>query len=210
MDANAKLGPKYIQGDPHKQSTNGRILSGLVERHALCVVNGVKDKRKGIITREKHTVLGVEKSVIDLVIISSDLVEHMTQIHIDEERFHVLTKNVKTKTGIAYSQSDHNIINTKFKLTWCPTESKAIEVFKYNDNEGKLKFKKVTSETKHLSEIIDMKKPLDVVTNQFLRRLKGFIHECFSKVKITDHTNKELEKLYDERRILRQKKGQYK
>ena len=206
MDANAKLGPTYIQGDPHKQSSNGRILAELIERHALCVVNGVKDKRKGIITREKHTVLGVEKSVIDLVIISSDLVEHMTQIHIDEERFHVLTKNVKTKTGIAYSQSDHNIINTKFKLTWCPTESKAIEVFKYNDNEGKLKFKKVTSETKHLSEIIDMKKPLDVVTNQFLRRLKGFIHECFSKVKITNHTNKELEKLYDERRILRQNK----
>ena len=79
-------------------------------------------------------------------------------------------------------------------------------MFKYNDNEGRLKFKKVTSETKHLSEIIDMKKPLDVVANQFLKRLKGFIHECFTKVKITDHTNKDLEKLYDERRLLRQNK----
>ena len=28
--------------------------------------------------------------------------------------------------------------------------------------------------------------------------------QCFTKVKITDHTNKELEKLHDERRILRQ------
>ena len=130
----------------------------------------------------------------------------MKQIHIDEERFHVLTKNVKTKTGISYSQSDHNVINTKFKLTWSPTESKIVEVFKYSDKEGKLKFRKVTSETNHLSEIIDMKKSLEVVTKKFLKRLMGFIHECFTKVKITDHTNRELEKPYNERRILRQNK----
>ena len=139
---------------------------------------------------------------------SSDLIEHMTEIHIDEERFHVLTKNVKTKTGICYSHSDHNIINTKFKLTWTPKERKIVKVFKYSDRKGKLKFTKVTTETKHLSEIIDMKKPLDVVTNQFLKRIKGFIHECFTKVKITEHTNNELEKLYDERRILRQNKDE--
>ena len=92
-------------------------------------MNGLKERRKGIITREKHTVLGVERSVIDLVIISSGLVEHITQIHIDKDRFHVLNKKVKTKTGISYSQSDHNIINTKFKLTLCPKEGKAIEVY---------------------------------------------------------------------------------
>ena len=136
-----------------------------------------------IITREKNAVLGVGKSVIDLVIISSDLIEHMTEIHIDEERFHVLTKNVKTKTGICYSQSDHNIINTKFKLTWTPKERKIVKVFKYSDRKGKLKFTKVTTETKHLSEIIDMKKPLDVVTNQFLTGLRALFMSASPKLR---------------------------
>ena len=61
LDANAKLGSNYIPGDPYPQSENGKILSGLIERHALCVVNGLEDKRKGIITREKKTVTDVKK-----------------------------------------------------------------------------------------------------------------------------------------------------
>ena len=92
MDANAKLGPSYIEGDPYEQSQNGKLLAGIVERHALCVANGLTDKRKGVITRQKHTVNGVHKSVIDFVIVSGDLVNHIEHIHIDDERIHVLTK----------------------------------------------------------------------------------------------------------------------
>ena len=176
-----------------------------MDRHVLCVVNGLEDRRNGIITREKHTVLGVEKSVIDFVITSSDLIEHIQEIHIDEERNNVLTKNVKTKTGIVHTQSDHNLIHTKLKLSWSPTVSDVVEVFNFRDIEGKLMFKRVTTETKQLSEIVDMNKPLDIVTNKFIKRLKGFIHECFKKVKIIDRSNKELELLYNTRRILRQK-----
>ena len=120
MDANAKLGPSYIPGDPYEQSENGKLLSGIVDRHALCVVNGLEEKRKGLITRQRTTVDGIKKSIIDFVIVSSDMIKHIEQIHIDDERVHVLTKNLKTKNGIHYSESDHHIINTKFKLTWTP------------------------------------------------------------------------------------------
>ena len=37
--------------------------------------------------------------------------------NLDVERLHVLTKNRKTKTGIDFSESDTNLINTKFNLT---------------------------------------------------------------------------------------------
>ena len=63
--------------------------------------------------------------------------EHVKEIHIDEERSHVLSKNMKTKTGIIHSQSDHNLILTKFKLIWSPTISNVVEVFKFSDIEGK-------------------------------------------------------------------------
>ena len=195
MDANSKLGPEYIHGDPYGQSPNGKVLAEIIDRHALCVANGLQEKREGLITREKDTVNGLKKSVIDFVIISSDLLEHMDKIHIDDQRLHVLTKNRRTKNGIDYSESDHNIINTKFKLTWSLNQRKIIEVFKYNDKIGKVKFKEATTHTKHLSQIIDMKKPINVVTKKFLKKLKGFIHQCFTKVKIIDKPDEQLENL---------------
>ena len=112
---------------------------------------------------------------------------------------------MKTKTGIDYSECDHNIINTKLKLTWSPKERPLIEVFKYHDKEALEKFRKVTTETTHLSTIVNMNKPIHIVTNQFLKRVKGFIHECFKKVKLIDKPNEELEHLYSKRRILRNK-----
>ena len=51
MDANSKLGPNHIQGDPHEISKNGKLLEGIIERHGLCVVNGLVQKKK----RNNHT-----------------------------------------------------------------------------------------------------------------------------------------------------------
>ena len=42
FDANSKLGQEWIQEDPHGQSQNGKILEGLLQRHALIVANGDK------------------------------------------------------------------------------------------------------------------------------------------------------------------------
>ena len=135
------------------------------------MVNGLVEKRKGIITRERHTVDGIEKTAISFVVLSSDLVKHIECIQIDEER---VTKNLKTKSTVEYSESDHNIINTTMNMKLSPKEANVIEVFKYKDQEALKKFKDKTTNTTHLSQIIDMDKPLEVVTNKFIKRLKGF------------------------------------
>ena len=141
--------------------------------------------------------------MIDLVLVSSDLTEHIEHIHVYDTRKHVLAKNIKTKHGIQYSESDHNVINVKLNLKWSLGNRKVIEVFKYNDVEAKKKFKALTTETNEFSNIVDLKKPLDVVTTKFLKRLKDFIHKSFTKVKIVDKPNKELESLYTKQRILK-------
>ena len=92
MDANSKLGPEIVQLDPHGQSINGRILSGIIERHGLCVVNGLKDKCSGLITRRRITKQSKEESVIDFVILSDDIQNDVESLIIDEERIHALTK----------------------------------------------------------------------------------------------------------------------
>ena len=53
FDANSKMGPQHISGDPHPQSENGTVLKGILERHAMCVANGLTGKSKGVITRER-------------------------------------------------------------------------------------------------------------------------------------------------------------
>ena len=68
-----------------------------------------------------------------------------------------------------YCESDHNVIITKLKLTWSPEQSKTFEVFRYNDKAGKINFKTLTTNTKQLSEIIDMNKSIHVVTKKFLK-----------------------------------------
>ena len=78
-------------------------------------------------------------------------------------------------------------------------------MFKYKDSEALTNFKIATTNTNKLSKIINSDKPIDVVTKKFLKRLKGFVHQCFRKVKIVEKEDKDLEDLYNIRRILRTK-----
>ena len=201
LDANAKLGPTYIPNNPKDMSKNGKVLSAILERHALSVANGLKEKC--LITRERSTVNGIEQSVIDFVIVSCDLVKHIEYIHIDEKQIHVLTKNLKTKHKNKVIKSDHNIIETKINLKWKTKDAKVVEVFKFKDTEAQNMFKEETNKTLELSNIVNSKKPLEIVTKKLVKRIKGFIHSNFQKIKIIDKPNEALEKLYNKRRLLR-------
>ena len=44
LDSNSKLGSAYIKKDPHNMSPNGLVLSGIIDRHALIVANGVENR----------------------------------------------------------------------------------------------------------------------------------------------------------------------
>ena len=77
MDANSKLGDKIVPNNPKPQSEKGEILAGIITRHAMYMINVLTSKHKGLITRERNTIRGIERGVIDFVILSNDLVEHI-------------------------------------------------------------------------------------------------------------------------------------
>ena len=118
MDSNSKLGPDLIPQDPHKQSPNGKILAGIIQRRGLIVANGLEGKCTGSITRRRETVETVEESIIDHVIMSSDLLKYFESLLIDKDRIHCLTSLRKTKKGIVKKPSDHNAIISKFNFNW--------------------------------------------------------------------------------------------
>ena len=109
IDANSKLGPEHIPNDPHKMSANGRVLSSIIKRHAPIVANGDKFC-KGLITRERNIATRNERSCINIVLFSHDIIKHFKSMIIDESRKHVLTRISQTKRGAMKKESDHNVL----------------------------------------------------------------------------------------------------
>ena len=206
-DMNSKLGPDHIPNDPKKMTENGAILSGIIERNALTVVNSLPGKCTGLITRERHTVNGVEKSVIDFVMVSQDLVKDIGRMMIDDERKYVLTRLTKTKKGIVKKESDHNTIVTEMQIKWkTDTKTNKQEVYNLKDKDSQKRFKQDTDSTKELSNIIDKEHDVEKGTKKFMKRLKGFITKHFKKVKVKEKVDKALEDLYKQKAELKSKK----
>ena len=186
MDANAKLGEKYIKGDPYEISPNGTILAQIVERQKLIVGNGVSICR-GTITRQRVTRNRTEQSVIDVVLFSADMYDSLMSIEVDEARKYVLTKVVNTKKGPKVQESDHNPIVTEFKLQLKPSEKEdKLELYNLKNRECQIKFKEYTTNTKMLSTVFDAAdEDINVLTNRFLKKLDGCIATNFRKIRIT-------------------------
>ena len=85
FDANSKLGNDIIKNDPHVMSANGKIMSDLLSRQKLIVVNAT-NKCFGIITRFKKTARRTEESVLDYFVVCEELFQKITKMVIDEER----------------------------------------------------------------------------------------------------------------------------
>ena len=204
LDANSKLGNTYVPNDPHTMSANGKILEGIVKRNGLIVANGIRGKSEGVITRQRTTVKGVEKSVIDFVLISEDLENHITRCYIDDQQRNNLTKITKTKQGIKRKESDHNSIITNFNLKVKSNEKvKQIEIFNFKDKKGLEKFRKITSNNSELSKIFETNKSVGKQAKQFMRRLNGMLHQCFKKIKITENAVKKEDVLYRKQKELK-------
>lgn len=140
MDANAKLGKKFIKGDPHEISPNGRILANIVERQMLVVGNGT-DMCRGTITRKRVTKHRLEQSAFDIILLSVDMLDNLVDIEIDENRKYVLTKVIKNKKSLKVQESDHNPIISEFKLELKQAEeADKLELYNLKSKEAQAKF----------------------------------------------------------------------
>ena len=125
---------------------------------------------------------------------------------IDEEREKALVKIVKTKKGNEVKVSDHNPIITQFNVHWDKQVRKVrVEMYNLKNKECQDKFKDLTSQHEILSSSLSSKDDLNTSTRKFLKSLNKCITKCFKKIRIVDKPNKEMDKLFDERRKLRNK-----
>ena len=183
MDANAKLGKECIALDPHPRSSNGDLLFEFCERNNLVICN-TTDLCQGTITRQRNTVNGVEKSILDYFIVCQEMFSYLTSMVIDEARAFVLTKYAKIRGKPVVTQSDHNPIICQFNCTWSDKMvdvKQRIEIFNYKDPEGLIRFRELTS-SDTLSRCIGS----DVRGSgkRWIKEFNNILHRSFKKIRV--------------------------
>ena len=104
-DLNAKLGKTVINRDIHDMSANGKLLCDIIDKYNLCVVNALR-LCKGVFTRVSNNKNSAEKSVLDYVIVSSNLPGNIVSMTIDEGKLFTPWRNLQRANRF----TDHNAI----------------------------------------------------------------------------------------------------
>ena len=205
LDANSKLGPAVIPGDPKSQSKNGKLLLEVLKENSLTVVNGT-DLCTGVITRIRKTTVRTEESVIDFFIVCEKFLALVTKMIIDEERKFVLTK-FSTKNGEkSIKLSDHNLLILELDLKWSSLEEtdQRQEIFNFKDEENFHKFEMLTESNDDLEKCFDECTDVNKAASKWMKVLNSLIKKCFRKIRIKKQKpNPILEKLFSEKENIR-------
>ena len=192
-DANAKLGPRYIQGDLHQMSANGKLLMSLIERHNLVVINGT-DKCTGVITRMRKKGGLVEKSTIDFFIVCQSLFQMVTKMTVDEKRSYVLTKFTRNQGKV---ESDHNPMILELNMSWnTKVRQQRVEIYNLKNKECQKKFLEYTNKSDLLTKSL-IQKDIRVGGRMWIKSLKYIIMQTFRKVRLNykDKSSLQIESL---------------
>ena len=138
MDSNFWAGDSLIPEDPNKQNSNGKLLQEFLERNPNLILLNGKSICSGVITRRRLRLGKEERSVLDLVIISQDLMENVEKMTIDEEDENHLTNYKIATNGKGAKDSDHHSteVDMKFKMGNIP---KIRKMFLHYKDPGALK-----------------------------------------------------------------------
>ena len=204
MDANSKLGPKIVKGDPNEQSRNGKLLQEVIEENNLVVVNG-SDICDGIITRQRDTVGRSEKSVIDFFIVCQNFFQLIKKMKVDEQKKYSLFSYSKRNGKVNIKNSDHNLLYIEVAQKWKTfVGNKREEIYNFNDDEGHEKFIADTSENPALRHFFDDEnEDLEVSSSRWLKLVNSSIKSCYRKIRIgKKKINPELEFLFQRKEFL--------
>ena len=207
MDANSKLGPEYVPGDPKQMSKNGKLLAKVVDDNELIVVNGTQ-KCTGLITRYRKTVNSVEESVIDFFIVCKQFYSLVNSLVIDEERIFTLTK-FSTKNGKkCIKESDHNTLVLNINTSWSSKiyeKQDRIEIYNYNNKEDFERFIEETDDNEDLRNCFnDRQEDINVACNKWLTILNNLIRKSFKRIRVNrKQKDGELEELFEKKQELK-------
>ena len=125
----------------------------------LTVVNALKSC-KGLITRIRNRQGQIQKSVIDFFVVCKRLLPHVTEMIVDENREMTITNYHCAKRGKSAVDSDHVTFMLKINLNVLPHKPQRVERLDFKNTEGKILFKKKTTETSEFTDCFKNMLPL--------------------------------------------------
>ena len=184
LDANAKVGYETIKNDRNPMSANGRRLVNLVDRLNLFIVNSWENC-EGLITRERSTVLGTEKSIIDYIIVCSRLRDCLDKMLIDDEQRFTLTKYAIKNGKRIKTLSYHNILFCSFSHQYnLRRKTLQNEIFQLKDKMSQESFYEATSAKGAFTGAFGLVNNFEHNANIFFGNLKKCIFKCFKRVRV--------------------------
>ena len=210
IDANSKLGPSIIPGDPKSQSRNGRQLLNVINENSLVIVNGT-DLCSGVITRFRKTTIRTEESVLDFFIVCERFLTFIKSMTIDIDRKYPLTKFSNKIGQKSVKVSDHNTLMLELNIRWNSGDMKEMrqEIFNFNNEDNFKRFEMLTESNDDLIQCFDKCDDLNLAANRWLKMVNNMIKKSFKKVRIKKQKiNPELETLFAEKENIRSKISQ--
>ena len=183
------MGETVIASDPASATdNNGKQLLDLLDRQNLVLLNA-DERCEGKITRFRETTKGVEKSILDYMVVCKDMYKYFESLYIDEKRVFTLC-NYTSKKNKKAIKSDHNPLFATFKIKYRKQMNKRSreEIFDLKDPEGQ--FHRFTQYSTTFHNCIGKDKPLEHCCKDFMVCLNSSLHRCFKKVRVINHPGK--------------------
>ena len=184
-DANAKLGPDWVENDPNPISENGKLLAKMIVRQELKIVNVSNKCVGGPITRCRKVNGKIEQSCIDFLITSQDLNQFLVDAFIDSSQLYTLTKFTTSKGIPSVKRSDHHTLGANFSISWEEETETRCEIFKLRDQNGLSKFNSITSKSDKFLKCVNATIPLQDACEKWYKEFDKTIYQCFKKIRIT-------------------------
>ena len=205
MDSNCYAGSQLVPKDPNPQNENGKLLQRFMERNpTLRIVNSLSIC-KGVITRQRSTIKGEEKAVLDFFIVNIKTLPYIESMNVDEKGQYRLTNFHGYQRKQKTTYSDHNVVTLNCNFMLRQNVPKRVELFNFKNQEGQQLFKELTSNTNTLTQCFEGDSPFLKQCQSWFSCLNGYFYKCFTKIRSRKRKVEvtEVDLLLDKRKKLR-------
>ena len=190
MDSNAWLGDKIIPGDPKPQNSNGKRLEQFLMKNPKLILLNSQPICKGLITRRRKRLNKEEISVLDVTIMTQELLIYLIEMKIDEENKFPLTNYKAATKNLKAKDTDHHSTIISMNIEAPKNKSKRKTFLKFKDEEALKNFKIETSKTEEFTDIIEGEGKLEEKVNKWLKLLISTCHKIFKCIRVKKSRNK--------------------
>ena len=160
---------------------------------------------KGVITRKRITNVLNEKSAIDMFLVCSRILPHVSNMHVDEHGEHQLTNFYSIQNRGKTTESDHSKVELKLNLQFPQAKPVRTEAYNYKSDECKKYFRHLTRNTRKFSMCFEGEEKFPEQIISWERNLKRCIIQSFPKIRSRKRKFSETEigKLLEERKKIK-------